>query len=379
MESSRSIRSRQLEDRLCCGVCFERFNSSTHQPKIFPCQHTFCSSCVDSLFTGINNYIECPVCRKKINCRDEVVTNLAVRDIVEAMSAKEDTELFCPDHPSKRCSLVCTDCFRPICAVCLRGKHNDHKIDDIEDAKVFLEQHLSACDATSVLIQEKSHASKSSPTGVKQKPRTNQLPIVFFDITANGSPIGRIVMELRSDIVPKTAENFRALCTGEKGFSYKGSTFYDVLTDYWCKGGDIAHHNGILGKSIYGKAFPHENFILKHTGPGILSMANIGINITTDDSKFFLWTVNAPWQDGKDVVFGSVVEGLDVLTKIESYGSTSGKTSQKVFDRRLWPAVNDVLFGANTSTLINYYAIAPLPGIMSRGDRSWALALFLKL
>jgi peptidylprolyl isomerase len=160
-------------------------------------------------------------------------------------------------------------------------------------------------------------------------------PRVFFDITIGGKAAGRITFELFADTVPKTAENFRALCTGEKGkgkqgkpLHYKGSKFHRIIQQFMCQGGDFTAGNGTGGESIYGAKFADENFQHKHTGAGLLSMANAGPS--TNGSQFFITTVATPHLDGKHVVFGKVVEGIKVVSAMEAAGSRSGTPSQEV-------------------------------------------------
>ncbi|XP_016303585.1 peptidyl-prolyl cis-trans isomerase E-like isoform X1 [Sinocyclocheilus anshuiensis] len=180
--------------------------------------------------------------------------------------------------------------------------------------------------------EEAESAAESASTNTQEgeppekKGRTN--PQVYMDIKIDNKPAGQLRFLLRADVVPMTAENFRCLCTHEKGFGFKGSSFHRIIPQFMCQGGDFTNHNGTGGKSIYGRKFDDENFVLKHTQPGLLSMANSGPN--TNGSQFFITVDKTDWLDGKHVVFGELIEGMDVLRAMEAQGSKDGKTKQKV-------------------------------------------------
>ncbi|KAL9244880.1 hypothetical protein vseg_018597 [Gypsophila vaccaria] len=160
-------------------------------------------------------------------------------------------------------------------------------------------------------------------------------PQVYLDITIDGEEAGRIVIELFADTTPITAENFRALCTGEKGeglngipLHYKGSIFHRIIPGFMCQGGDFTAGDGTGGESIYGEKFPDENFERMHDKPGVVSMANAGPN--TNGSQFFICTDIAEWLDGMHCVFGQVLEGMDVVYAIEQIGDETGVTKEVV-------------------------------------------------
>ncbi|KAJ3053371.1 peptidyl-prolyl cis-trans isomerase cpr6 [Rhizophlyctis rosea] len=160
-------------------------------------------------------------------------------------------------------------------------------------------------------------------------------PRTYFDITIDSKPAGRIVFELFKDVVPKTAENFRLLCLGTETsktrnipLSYKGSIFHRVIKSFMLQGGDFTDHNGRGGESIYGERFEDENFELKHTKAGLLSMANAGPG--TNGSQFFVTTVATPHLDGKHVVFGKVLKGMSLVRRIENLPTKDDRPLQDV-------------------------------------------------
>uniref|UniRef100_A0A8C6IAV9 Peptidyl-prolyl cis-trans isomerase n=1 Tax=Mus spicilegus TaxID=10103 RepID=A0A8C6IAV9_MUSSI len=169
----------------------------------------------------------------------------------------------------------------------------------------------------------------------------SQPRLFFFDVDVGGERVGRIVLELFANIVPKTAEKFRALCTGEKGtgsatgkpLHFKGCPFHQIIKKFMTQGGDFSNQNGTGGESIYGENFEDENFHYKHDREGLLSMANAGPN--TNGSQFFITTVPTPHLDGKHVVFGQVIKGLGVARTLENV-EVNGEKPAKLCYCRMW-------------------------------------------
>ena len=190
-----------------------------------------------------------------------------------------------------------------------------------------------------VQLMSANMTSDEDDVGVEEPPSPPAADVtsrVYFDIAINGRDAGRIVMGLHGSVVPRTVENFEKLCEGTtysgQRIGYEGSAFHRVIPGFMCQGGDFTRGDGTGGMSIYGNRFPDESFALKHTGPGILSMANSGSN--TNGSQFFLCTNKTPHLDGRHVVFGTVVDGYEVVKLIESYGSRSGSPSAKIIIKK---------------------------------------------
>ncbi|PVU98950.1 hypothetical protein BB559_001160 [Furculomyces boomerangus] len=163
-----------------------------------------------------------------------------------------------------------------------------------------------------------------------ETPEENKVanPSVFMEISVDGRSAGRIEFVLRADVVPKTVENFKQLCTHKKGFGYKNTIFHRIIPKFMCQGGDYENFNGTGGKSIYGEKFEDENWVLRHEKGGLLSMANSGPN--TNGSQFFITFDKTEWLDGKHVVFGHVSKGMEIVRMIEALGTSSGKPKKNV-------------------------------------------------
>uniref|UniRef100_A0A674CR28 E3 SUMO-protein ligase RanBP2 n=1 Tax=Salmo trutta TaxID=8032 RepID=A0A674CR28_SALTR len=183
------------------------------------------------------------------------------------------------------------------------------------------------CECQSRISQSEASALSPQMSRVQEHSRDTN-PQVYLSISADDEPLGTVTIELFSHIVPKTAENFRVLCTGQKGFGLRNSVFYRIIPGFMCQGGDLTNQDGTGGKSIYGNKFEDENFDVRHTGPGLLSMANCGRD--TNNSQFFITLKKAEHLDFKHVAFGFVREGMDVVRRMGELGTKTGKPSKKI-------------------------------------------------
>uniref|UniRef100_A0A8L0DJX8 E3 SUMO-protein ligase RanBP2 n=1 Tax=Oncorhynchus mykiss TaxID=8022 RepID=A0A8L0DJX8_ONCMY len=184
------------------------------------------------------------------------------------------------------------------------------------------------CECQSRMSQSEASTLSSPQLSRVQEHSRDTNPQVYLSISADDEPLGTVTIELFSHIVPKTAENFRALCTGQKGFGLRNTVFHRVVPDFMCQGGDITNQDGTGGKSIYGHKFEDENFDVRHTGPGLLSMANHGRD--TNNSQFFITLKKAEHLDFKHVAFGFVRDGMDVVRSMGKLGTKTGQPSKKI-------------------------------------------------
>jgi peptidylprolyl isomerase len=338
------INENAIDPNLICSVCLQPFCD----PMDHSCGNSFCHNCVKMM-----NY-KCPLCQKGTVKDYTLVKTRAVLNQLASLSVICNTCSMnfprgefgvhvpkCPNIqvPCSAADLGCTESiYRCDLANHLKNCHWEQSRSTIEPyiSKIKeLEEQLKASklENQQIIANARNLTTTTSPTYTNLFTTSN--PHVFFDISIGGISSGRITFELFYDIVPRTAENFRALCTGEKGIGqlgkclhYKGSAIHRVIPDFMVQGGDFTRENGTGGESIYHSKFADENFKLKHNEPGLLSMANAGPN--TNGSQFFITTVVASWLDGKHVVFGKVVDGMNVVKAIEAVGSPSGKTSKSV-------------------------------------------------
>lgn len=207
------------------------------------------------------------------------------------------------------------------CNIAKPMKMSERSMKAVWSEDQWIQEHQSKPESDNIPV-EIVDSNKQETVARKSKPQ------VYLTIKIGKQQVGKVIIELRSDVVPMTCTNFLELCSHEKGFGYRGSKFHRIIPGFMCQGGDFTNHNGTGGKSIFGKKFQDENFVLKHTKPGTMSMANSGPN--TNGSQFFICTEKTEWLDGKHVVFGEVIDGMDIVRQMEACGTKDGKPSKQV-------------------------------------------------